>query len=125
MHRRSVFAKRRLSVGHERQRVVLHLKEAHGLLGQVLIVRCYRRNLVAHEPDHGIQNRHVRRDPALRSVEGSKHRVNARHAHYAAHVDGDYPSVWVRAAQHLGVQHPRQLDVRRETGLAGKLLRQV
>jgi hypothetical protein len=102
-----------------RQRVVLDVDERERVVGRVLVGRDHERDLLALEADlvageHGLRvvgdRRHPRQAERLEVLGGDDGRdVGVRERRRG--VDRDDLRVRVRAAQHLPVEHPRQLDV--------------
>ena len=96
----------------EGQQLVLHSYQGQCIFGDILVIGGHRRNLVADEPDLGVQDRHVGRDAALGGValgyvKGGKYRSNACKLFSLAGVHGDDPGVRVRTSKYPAVEHPR------------------
>ena len=117
------------NVRYRRQRFVGHVDQLDRLLGDVRAAsghRCDRMPLVQRLPlgEDGVRPVAA---PALhrsrgRQIVPGNHRVNAWETLRAARVDRHHPRVGVRAAQHLAVQQPVQVDVRAEQRLPRDLL---
>ena len=119
MDLRRVRVERGLGVGDERQRLVLDLDQAQGVLGDLLGVGGDGRHLVADVAD-GLVEEHgcprTRRSRALRAAEDGPdagQRLGLRG------VDALDPRVRVRAAQDPGVELAGQADVVGVLGAAG------
>ena len=80
-----------------------------------------QRRLRARRRDGRIRRKHRDRHPAHRlgQIVGGEHRMDARHRHGGADVDGAHHRVRVRRAHEAGVQQARQFQIVDEAAAAG------
>ena len=129
-----VSAQRRLHVRHHRQRLVLNPDQVGAVLGHVAVHRRHQRHRLAHVADLAPRQRvlqeavqpvqlvHAQRDrlDARRQIGKGQHADHPRELQGLRHVHRLDARVRVRAPQHRRVQHPGQLHVVDERGLAGQ-----
>ena len=115
MNRRCVRRNSLARVRNERQRSVLYLHEIERVLGDELVFRGDRGDLVSDESHFGIQNRHVRRDVSGRHVERRDDRMNSGEFTGGSRVHGQDCRVRMRTAEYLADQHSGKLHVPRRT----------
>ena len=117
VHRRSVRRDSRLRVRNERQRLVPNANKAKRVAGDVNVIRGDGGHLIAHEADFRIQNRHIRRDAAVRNVERSQRRMDARQRQRLRSVNRQNPRVGMRTAKEQRQSASPAVGRRRHTSL--------
>ena len=111
---------RRERVGHDRQRLVLHLHGFGAVLRRAARLGKHRRDFLVLEQHLADRQHHLlveaveRRQPAQArgfEVLAGDDRLDARHLHRLADVDVLDGRVWIRAARDRGVEHAGHRDV--------------
>jgi hypothetical protein len=123
---RRVRLQRLFRVEHERQRLVPHLDEPHGLLRRLLVHGGDGGGRLAGEADAIVQEvGPIAPDGDLRRVVVRDDRLDARERLGPARVDAGDARVGVRAAEDAGDEHARQLEVGGVLRLTGDALDRV